>query len=118
LIRVVISLSGSLVVVTTDSAAAERSGDWLLLPFEVSRLAPAWIGLCVAIAYPLLVGLVHMLAEAVLGAADLPYGPLRFAGTHLVDGAFLAILLAGYAQLHQGALSDLRELRRGCPRFC
>jgi hypothetical protein len=99
------------VVVTIDAAPAERSGDWLLLPFEVSRLAPAWIGLGVAIAYPLLVGLVHMLAGAVLGPADLPHGPAGFAGTHVVDGAFLAVLLAGHAQLHLGAVSDLRELR-------
>ncbi|MBW2396158.1 MAG: hypothetical protein JRG95_18040 [Deltaproteobacteria bacterium] len=107
----VIGLRGSLVVVTTDSAPAERSGDWLLLLFQVSRLAPAWIGLGLAITFPLLVGLVHMLAEALLGPVDLPQTPLRFAATHVVDGAFVAVLLAGHAHLHLGAISDLRELR-------
>ncbi len=98
-------------VVTTGWAPAGRSRDWLLLPFEASRLAPVWIGLGLAIAYPLFVGLVHMLAQALLGPADLPLGPVRFAGTHVVDGAFLAVMLAGHAQLHLGAVSDLRELR-------
>ena len=108
---IVIGLSGSLGVVTADSAPAERSGDWLLLPFEASRLAPAWIGLGVAVAYPLFVGLVHLLAQALLGPGNLLHDPVRFAGTHIVDGAFLAVLLAGHAQLHLGAVSDLRELR-------
>ena len=57
-------------VVTTGWAPAERSRDWLLLPFEASRLAPVWIGLGLAIAYPLFVGLVHMLAQALLAGGN------------------------------------------------
>jgi hypothetical protein len=96
--------------VTADSTATRRSPDWLIRPFERSRLAPAWLGLGIAIAYPLFVALVHALADALLGPAEIPFGPARFAWTVGVNGALFGVILAGHAHLHRRAVSDLREL--------
>jgi len=97
-------------MVTSEPTAAAQSPDWLVRPFERSRLAPAWLGLGVAFAYPVLVGLVHLLANAGWGPAEVPFGPARFAWTVAVNGALFGVLLAGYAQLHLRAVSDVRAL--------
>jgi len=91
--------------VTTESTGAERSPDWLIRPFEKSRLAPAWLGLGVAIAWTLLFGLVHTVADTILGPLEEPFG-----WTVVVDGVFVGVLLAGHAHLYLRALSDLHEL--------
>lgn len=97
-------------VAAADPVAARGSPDWLLRPFERSGVAPAWLGLAIAVAFTLLVGLVHVVANALLGPAEVPYGPARFAFTVAVNGALLGVLLAGHAHLHRHALSDVREL--------
>ena len=90
---------------TTGPTTARDSPDWLIRPFEASRLAPAWLGLGVAIAWTLVLGLVHMVADARLGPMEDPFG-----WTVVVDGAFVGVLLAGHAHLHLRAVSDLHEL--------
>jgi hypothetical protein len=96
--------------VTAGATAEGRSPDWLIRPFEGTRLAPAWLGLAIAIAYPLFVSLVHAVAEVTLGPAEIPFGPVRFAWTVGVNGALFGVVLAGHAHLHLRAVSDLHEL--------
>ena len=90
---------------------ADRTPDLFIRPLVASKLAPAWIGLGMAIAWPLFVGLVHLVADAVLGPVDLPYGPALFTWNVFVNGALLGLILAGHAHLHLGAISDLEQLR-------
>ncbi|MBW2386246.1 MAG: hypothetical protein JRG92_21675 [Deltaproteobacteria bacterium] len=95
----------------SPTRAAPPSPDWLIRPFEVSKLAPAWLGLGLAIAWLGIAGLAHTAAHFMIGPAALPFGPARFASTHLLDAALVGLLLAGQAHLYLGAISDLRRLR-------
>ena len=95
----------------SPTTAAPPSPDWLIRPFEVSKLAPAWLGLGLAIAWLLIVGLAHTAAHIMIGPAALPFGPARFAWTIVVNAALLGLILAGHAHLYLGAVSDLRRLR-------
>jgi hypothetical protein len=95
----------------SPTEAAPPSPDWLIRPFEVSKLAPAWLGLGLAIAWMLLVGLAYTAAHIMIGPAALPFGPARFAWTIVVSAALLGLLLAGHAHLYLSAVSDLRRLR-------
>jgi hypothetical protein len=90
---------------------SERSPDWFIRRFEAAKIAPAWLGLGIAIAYPLFVWLVHLIAEATIGTVELPYGPAHFAANIVVMGVLFGLLLACGAQLHLGALADLKQLR-------
>ena len=99
----------------STSEAAERSPDWLIRPFEASKVAPAWLGLGVAIAYPIFVWLVHVIANVTIGAAELPYSLTNFAANVVVNGALLGLILAGAAQFYLGAISDLHQLRPMLP---
>lgn len=94
---------------------AVRSPDWLVRPFQASKIAPAWLGLGLAIAYPLFVWFVHVIAAATIGAAELPRGPANFAANVVVMGVLLGLMLAGGAQLYLGAISDLEKLRPMLP---
>lgn len=91
--------------------ASARSPDWLIRPFESSKLAPPWLGLGLAIAFSIFVLLVHVLANATIGPVELPFGPARHAGSVLVNGALVGLIFTGHAQLHLGAVSDLQQLR-------
>ncbi len=91
--------------------ATPPSPDWLIRPFEGSKLAPAWLGLGLAIAWLGIVGLADTAAHIMIGPAALPFSPARFASSHVVDAALIGILLAGHAHLYLGAVSDLRRLR-------
>ena len=93
----------------TDTAPL--SPDWLIRPFELSMLAPAWLGLGFAIAWLGIVGLAHTAAHIMIGPAALPVSLARFASTFLLDAALLGLLLAGHAHLYLGAVSDLHRLR-------
>ncbi len=95
----------------SPTQAAPPSPDWLIRPFEVSKLAPAWLGLGLAIAWLLIVGLAHAAAHIMIGPAALPFGPARFAWTVVVNAALLGLILAGHAHLYLSAVSDLRRLR-------
>ncbi len=95
----------------SPTKAAPPSPDWLIRPFEVSKLAPAWLGLGVAIAWLLIVGLAHTAAHIMIGPAALPFSLARFTSTVLLAAALLGLLLAGHAHLYLGAVSDLRRLR-------
>jgi hypothetical protein len=87
------------------------SPDWLVRPFESSKLAPAWLGLGVMIAFSMFMWLIHVLAVATVGPLELPFGPARYAGSVLVNGALLGLILTGHAQLNLSAVSDLQQLR-------
>jgi hypothetical protein len=91
--------------------AAPPSPDWLIRPFETSKLAPAWLGLGVAISWMLIYALAHTAAHFIVGPAPLPFGPARFAWNIVVNASLLGLILAGQAYLHLGAVSDLRRLR-------
>jgi len=91
------------------------SPDWLIRQFETSKLSPGWIGLGLAIAYPIFVWFVHMIADAALGPLALPFSPGRFAGSVMVNGALFGLILTGHARLYLGAVSDLQELRPVLP---
>ncbi len=91
--------------------AAARSPDWLIRPFGASKVAPAWLGLGLAIAYPLFVWLVHVIAIAIFGPVELPHGPVNYGLNVVVNGVLIGLLLAGHAHLHLGAISDLHQLR-------
>ncbi len=91
--------------------APPLSPDWLIRPFEVSKLPPAWLGLGFAIAWLAIVALAGTAAHSMTGPAALPFSPARFTYTHGVDAALIGLLLAGHAHLYLGALSDLRRLR-------
>ncbi len=95
----------------SPTKAAPPSPDWLIRPFEVSKLSPAWLGLGVAIAWLGIVLLADTAAHIMIGPAALPFSPARFASSHVVDAALIGILLAGHAHLYLGAVSDLRMLR-------
>jgi hypothetical protein len=95
----------------SDRQASAISPDWLVRQFEASKIAPAWLGLGVAIAYPTFVSIVYAISNATHGAAPVPYGPSNLAANIMVNGALLGILLAGGAYLHLGAISDLHQLR-------
>jgi len=94
---------------------AERSPDWLIRPFESSKVAPAWLGLGLAIAFPLFVWLVHVIAGVTIGSIELPYGPTKYALNVIVNGILLGLILAGQAYLYLGTLSDLHQLRPVLP---
>lgn len=93
------------------ASANPPSPDWLIRPFEVSRLAPAWLGLGIALAWVLIVWLAHAAANLTIGPAELPFGPTRFAWTTVVNATLLGLILAGHAHLHLCAVSDVRKLR-------
>jgi hypothetical protein len=95
----------------SPAKAATPSPDWLIRPFEVSKLSPAWLGLGVAIAWLGIVGLADTAAHIMIGPEALPFSPARFASSHVIDAALIGILLAGHAHLYLGAVSDLRRLR-------
>jgi hypothetical protein len=95
----------------SDTGSIPPSPDWLIRPFEVSNLAPAWLGLGVAIAWLLIAGLAHTAAHILIDPAALPFSLARVASTFLLDAALLGLLLAGHAHLYLGAVSDLRRLR-------
>jgi len=99
----------------STSEAAERSPDWLIRPFEASKVAPGWLGLGVAIAYPIFVWLVHVIANVTIGAAELPYSLANFTANVVVNGALLGLILASAAQFYLGAISDLHQLRPMLP---
>ena len=92
-----------------------RSRDWLVRPFEALNIAPAWLGLGLAISYPLFVWLVHAVAAATIGTVELPRGPANFAANVVVMGVLLGLILAGGAQLYLGAIADLDQLRPMLP---
>jgi hypothetical protein len=87
------------------------SPDWLIRPFEVSKLSPAWLGLVVAMAWVGIAGLVQTAAHFMIGPVALPLSLARFVSTHVVDATLIGLLLAGHAHLYLGAVSDLRRLR-------
>ena len=95
----------------SPAKAAPPSPDRLIRPFEASKLSPAWLGLCLAIAWLGIVGLTHTVAYIMIGPVALPFSPARFALTHVVDATLIGLLLAGHAHLYLGAVSDLRRLR-------
>jgi hypothetical protein len=95
----------------SPTQAARPSPDWLIRPFEMSKLAPAWLGLCAAIAWLLLVGIAYSTAYFIFDPSGTPFDPTRFTRTHLLDAVLLGLLLAGHAHLSLGAVSDLRRLR-------
>ncbi len=78
--------------------------------FNLSGLALGWLWLGVALAWPLLVVIVHLASGAVLGPASLPFTPARFAWVILANGSLLGMLVAGQAALRRGVEADLREL--------
>jgi hypothetical protein len=94
--------------------AAPLSPDWLIRPFELSKLAPAWLGLGVAIAWLLIVWLADLAAQIMIDPAALTVGLTRLAPA-VVDALLIALLLAGNAHLYLGAVSDLRRLRPVLP---
>jgi hypothetical protein len=87
------------------------SPDWLIRPFELSKLAPAWLGLGFAIAWLGIAGLAHTAGHIMIGPASPPFSLARIASTFLLDAALLWLLLAGHAHLYLGAVSDLHRLR-------
>jgi hypothetical protein len=93
------------------TTAVQASPDWLIRPFQASKLAPAWLGLGFAVAWVLVVGLVNLAADIVIGPTALPFGPTRFTWNIIVNAALLGFILAGHAYLYLGAISDLRTLR-------
>ena len=95
----------------SPTKAAPPSPDWLIRPFEVSKLAPASVGLGLAMAWLGIVGLAHTAAHSMIGPLALPFSLARFASTNVLDAALIGLLLAGHAQLYLGAVSDLRRLR-------
>ena len=95
--------------------AAQRSPDWLVRPFELSNLAPGWLGLGLAIAWPLSVGIIHTIAHYTIGPAELPFGAARFSGGIVVNGALLGLIFWGNAYLHLGVVTDLHKLRLVLP---
>lgn len=95
----------------SPAEAAPPSPDWLIRPFEVSKLAPAWLGLGVAIAWMGVVAAVHAAADVLIGPAALPFGWVQLAWDTAVNGTLVGLLLAGHAHLHLGAGADLRTLR-------
>ena len=52
--------------------AAQRSPDWLVRPFERSNLAPGWLGLGLAIAWTLSLGIIHTIARYTIDPPELP----------------------------------------------
>jgi hypothetical protein len=88
-----------------------RTPDLILRALLASRLSPVWIGLGLAIAWLLFAGLVHVIADTLMGTADLPFGPALYAWNLVLNAVLLGLILAGHAHLHQGAISDLEQLR-------
>lgn len=88
-----------------------RSSDWMLRPFERSGLAPWWFGLAIAISWLVFAAFLHAIAYLVVGPAELPFSPVSFTWSIVVNGVLIGVMLAGYAHLHRGALSDLQQLR-------
>ena len=93
---------------------AQRSPDWLVRPFELSNLAPGWLGLGLAIAWTLSLWIIHTIAHYTIGPAELPIGAARLVAMG-VDGALVGLLLWGNAHLHLGVATDLHELRPVLP---
>jgi hypothetical protein len=91
--------------------AAPPSPDWLIRPFAASKLAPAWLGLGVAIAWLLIVALSTAAGRIMIGPAALPFGNAGFAWTVTVNASLLGLILAGHAHLYRYAISDLHRLR-------
>jgi hypothetical protein len=95
----------------SPETAAPLSPDWLMRPFEASKLAPAWLGLALAVAWLLMIAVVHGAAHVLIGPAPLPFGPVGFAWTMVLNATMFGLILAGHAHLHMSAVSDLRTLR-------
>jgi hypothetical protein len=95
--------------------AAQRSPDWLVRPFERSNLAPGWLGLGLAIAWTLGLGIIHTIAHYTIAPAELPFGAAWINWTSTVDGAILGLLFWGNAHLHLGVVADIHGLRPVLP---
>jgi hypothetical protein len=91
--------------------AAERSPDWVIRFIQRSKITPTQLGLCVAILYPIVVGIIHIVGNMTMGPVELARGALNFAGNVTVNGALAGLLLAGRAQLYFTAIADLHQLR-------
>lgn len=91
--------------------AVQPSRDWLIRPFERSGLAPAWVGLAIAMGWVLFVGLVHAAAHVIVGPAAVPVGPGLFVWTVVVNAVLMGLIPAALAHLYRGAVSDLHTLR-------
>jgi len=88
-----------------------RSSEWMMRPFERSGLAPWWLGLATTISWLLFAALVHGIAHLAVGPTELPFGPVKFTWSIVVNGVLLGVMLAGHAYLHRGTITDLEQLR-------
>lgn len=102
-----------------DLAAASRDRSppsWLgvaLRPFEASSVAPAWIGLWIAVGYLLAHGAFDALFLAIWGfpPGESPVWQSDLWWTDLVNAALIGYLPAAQAIARRGVARDLAELR-------
>jgi hypothetical protein len=87
----------------------------MMRPFERTGLAPWRLGVATVIGWLLFAALVHAISHLVFGPTELPFGPVRFTWSIVVNAVLLGVMLAGYAYLHRGAVSDLQQLRPFLP---
>ncbi len=76
---------------------------------------PGWLGLAVAVAWPLVVAIVYSGAERAIGPVRLPFSSTHFVWGTVVNSLLFGLIVGGEASLKQGVAEDLRRLRRILP---